>query len=427
MTKKYFFNKIKKNFIKLKNFVLKNKNIYKKNAFTLIETMISITLLVFVFTIASMVYFNFVKEYKYSLERNNIFSETNFLFETISKHIKNSDIDYQSYWRENTRIKQISWNNKIADLFLDQWPNPDWVNSDLLNSNINKWFNSVLNCSWWTIDSFDYNYENEEFANVWTWRFILENYKYQFIFPWNAESPASWWADEDRQYNLQTTTSDSSTIHLNCKTDFVKENPTKDWNQQNIYDDDPVYWRWPKAFSWSFSQNILWTDNYNNNSKKTINTPLILVNSKWNKRVAFKFWDWEDTECKNWSWCILFLEMNAKTFDSNWIANSWKCADDFICPENLTWIISDEIKWLDITPENLIITQFDFYIWPEKKSSLAFNEPKYNKPSFITLKLWIKSAAFQSWNQWWRKNWIELNLQSTIIPRNNSKTINVLN
>jgi type II secretory pathway pseudopilin PulG len=108
--------------------VLKNKKKYNTftlkysvinvNAFTLIETMISITLLIFIFTITSLVYFNFAKEYKYSLERNNIFSETNFLFETISKHIKNSDIDYQSYWRENTRIRQDISNNKISDIWI---------------------------------------------------------------------------------------------------------------------------------------------------------------------------------------------------------------------------------------------------------------------------------------------------------------------
>jgi len=412
--------------------VIKNKKNYQKNiflhknkqAFTLIETLISITLLIFIFTIASMVYFNFVKEYKYSLERNNVFSETNFLFETISKHIKNSDIDYQSYWREATRIKQSDSDDKVADLFLDQWANPDWVNSDLLNSSENTWFNSALNCSWGTIENLDYDYQDDSISNVWTWRFILENYKYQFIFPWNAES----WNDSDwRQYNLQTETSDSTTIHLNCRTDFIKEDTDESWNQQNIYDDDPVYWRWPKAFSWSFSQDILWTNDYANKSVKSKKTPLILVNSKWNKRVAFKFWDWNDEECKNWSWCILFLEMNAKTFDKNWIANSWKCAEDFDCPDNLTWIIWDDIKWLDITPENLIVTQFDFYMWPEKKSSLSFNESEYNKPSFITLKLWVRSAIFQAWNKWWRKKWIELNLQSTVIPRNNSKTINVLN
>lgn len=400
----------------------KNKN---KKAFTLIETLISITLLVFVFTIASRLYFNFVKEYKYWLERNNVFSETNFLFETISKYIKNSDIDYQSYWKEATKIKYDD-NKKIADLFLDQWPNPDWVNSKLLNSNVNTWFNSVLNCSWWIVwdTNFDYNKDSDANWSSWTWRFILENYKYQFVFPWNQES----WDDTNwRQYNLETNTSDSSTIHLNCKTDFVKEDTTKNWNQQNIYDDDPVYWRWPKAFSWSFSQNILWSWDYSVDASTWKTLPLILVNSQWNKRYAFKFWNTEAEWCKSWTWCILFLEMEAKSFNSAWIANSWKCVDDFKCPDNLTWIISNDIVWQDITPENIIVTQFDFYMWPEKKSSLSFNEKEYNKPSYITLKLWVKSATFQKINNWWRKNPLEINLQSTIIPRNNSKTINILN
>jgi len=394
--------------------------IKKKTAFTLIETLISITLLIFIFTIASLLYFNFVKEYKYTLARNNVFSETNFLFETISKHIKNSDIDYQSYWRENTRIKNWNWDDKIADLFVDQWPNPNWVDSNL-NWHWTAWFNAILNCSWADVsDVTDYDAESTS-----TWRFILENYKYQFIFPWNPESwdDASWW-----EYNTETTINNKTEwiIHLNCKTDFIAEDSSQSWNQQNIYDDDAVYWRWPKAFSWSFSQDILWTDNYANDAVKSKKTPLILVNSQWNKRVAFKFWDW--AECKNWTWCVLFLEMEANWFNLNWIANSWKCVDDFTCPDlTWTWIVSNQIIWEDITPENIIVTQFDFYMWPEKKSSLAFNELEYNKPSYITLKLWIKSATFQNWNDWWRKNWINLNLQSTIIPRNNSKTINVLN
>lgn len=392
------------------------KKIKQNSAFTLIETLISVTLLVFIFTIASMLYFNFVKEYKYSLERNSVFSETNYLFETISKHIKNSDIDYQSYWRESTRIK-FDNENKIADLWiLEDWPSPMWVDSDL-NANLSRWYNSVINCSWATlIEDYDYDYNLN-----WTWRFVLENYKYQFIFPWNQQiwnDAPDWW-----QYNSLT----NNTVHLNCKTDFVREDSTELWNQQNIYDDDPVYWRWPKAFSWSSSEDILWSWDYNENAAEKQNTPLILVDSQWKKRVAFKFWDWNDTECKNWSWCILFLEMNAKTFNSDWIANTWECADDFICPENLTWIISDEIIWQDITPENLIVNNFEFYIWPEKKSNLSFNEIEYNKPSFVTLKLWIQSAAFQVSSDWWRKNWIELNLQSTIIPRNNTKTINTLN
>ncbi|MCD5382661.1 hypothetical protein LR002_00890, partial [Candidatus Gracilibacteria bacterium] len=336
-------------------------------------------------------------------------------------YIKNSDIDYQSYWREATRMKNEDGSAKIADAFIDEGPNPKGADSDL-NVDGTQGFNSVLNCSGATTGSdhsSDYNVDESGSG-----RFILENYKYQFIFPGNTES-----GDESNgwQYNAETKMNNNTdtTVHLNCRTDFIREDTTKTGNQQNIYDDDPYYGRGPKAFSGTFSQDILWTWDYDQNSVKSKKFPLILVNSQGNKRYAFKYGD--GNECVNGVGCVLFLEMEAKTFTTNGIANSWKCVDDFECPETLTGIIGNDIKWQDITPENLIVTQFDFYLGPEKKSDLSFNQPLYNKPSFITLKLGVKSRDFSFGRDGGRKSNIEINLQSTIIPRNSSKTINVLN
>ena len=111
------------------------KFLRKNKAFTLLETTIAITILVILFTLVSKTFLQFMKTYQYFLVRNEVYDETHFLFEEMIKKMRNSNIDYQSYWRENTRIK-TSWDIRVVDQWSSQWANPQWA-----SANLSSWWN----------------------------------------------------------------------------------------------------------------------------------------------------------------------------------------------------------------------------------------------------------------------------------------------
>lgn len=380
----------------------------KKAAFTIVETVLAVTILMFLFSMVWQVYAQFLKTYRYFVVRNEIYDETHFLFEEMIKKVRNWNVDYQSYWRENTRIG-VWGGNRIVDAWWE-WPNPQWSNASI------SWvgnFNSVRNCD---DDSRDYNL-------TWTWRAILENYLYQFIFPWIPHQDL--WSN-NYLYNFFTS-SVVDQVHLNCKDDSTPEDVFTVWNQMNVYDDDESYWRGPKAFSWA-SSDWLWSWSWSLAWTANNNPPLLLVSWNWNKRVAFRHWTWTYADmCDNWTWCMLMLELEATNFDKNWIPDSWSCLSDYTCPSTFTWLMTTDIWWKDITPSKIIVTDFDFYIWPEKYSHYVFNETWSFLPSYFTIKLRTRSAPWVLvWTDSKSQTGIVLDLQTTIIPRNNNpiKTLN---
>ena len=381
------------------------KFLRKNKAFTLLETTIAITILVILFTLVSKTFLQFMKTYQYFLVRNEVYDETHFLFEEMIKKMRNSNIDYQSYWRENTRIK-TSWDIRVVDQWSSQWANPQWA-----SANLSSWwnFNSIKNC--------DNNLE--DYNLTWTWRFIMENYMYQFTFPWIQEQDFWWWS---YLYNFLT----DNKVHLNCKTDSTSSSgSTISLNKTNLYDDDESYWFWPKAFSWS-SLDWKWTWDYLDFWVQNNNPPLLLTWWKWLKRLAFRHWVWTSANlCNNWTWCILMIESEAIWFDKNWIPNKWKCLDDYDCPATFSEMLAPWVNWKDITPSKVIVTDFDFDIWPEKEPRYSFNQLEYNLPSYFTIKLKTKSLPW-ALNFIYTEKWIGLDLQTTIIPRNNTliKTLN---
>jgi len=377
--------------------------IIKKNlAFTLIETAIAVTILTIIFTMVWKTYIQFMQTYHYFLVRNEVYDETHFLFEEMIRKIRSWNIDYQSYWRENTRI--TNWGNRIVDMWWTEWPNPKWSNASL--TAIGN-FNSIMNCE--TVAD-----DNENDHNLtWTWKSIIENYLYQFIFPW-VQQVSFWWGKY--LYNFET----SWRIHLNCKSDSVSSSwSTAAVNTTNIYDDDESYWRWPKAFSWS-SPSWLWSWSWSVAWAANSNPPLLLLWPNWIKRYAFRHWIWSSaTMCNNWTWCILMLESEAVWFNKNWIPDEWECLPDYNCPVPFTGLLLSNLWWKDITPSKIIVTEFEFDIWPEKNPYLAFNDTTSYLPSYFTIKISARSlprifsSAYGTW-------WISLDLQTTITSRNNS-------
>ena len=393
------------------------RKILNNKWFTIIELVIAISILTWILTVTSISIFQFTEDKRVLLLQNEIISETNYLFETIIRYVRNWNIDHQSYWRENIRNHSVDW-------WLNEWPNPKWVDSFYKVTEGTTTYNSIKNCSW------AQTLESGLLSSDWdmSWSIILENYLYQFIFPWNPE--INHW-DGNFSYNKETITDNWKVVHLNCPNDLASDNiGTTSENERNIYDDDTAYWRWPRAFSWPKTSEWLWSWNQDSSLPKTANNPpLLLLSSDWKLRTAIRFWTWSDL-CKNsnWSWCILVFQSKITENDwysKEWIADRWECLPDYCWIQGLSWILSTDIWWQDITPSNIIVTNFSFNLWPSKDPELAFNEQLYVVPSYVTMHIWVKATnEVMKWIS--NKKNIGLNLQTTIIPRSlySVKTLN---
>ena len=369
-----------------------------KTWFTLIEIVIAVSILAWILVITNISFYQFTENKRLMLLQNEIISEANYLFENVIKYVRNWNIDHQSYWRENIR-------NRSANDWWNEWSNAVWVDS----YNNTPWnYNSIRNCSW--AQTNEINIDTSEW-DLW-WKNILENYLYQFIFPWiqQISSNPVW----TYLYNAMT----DWKVHLNCSNDLIADNiNTSATNERNIYDDDKAYWRWPRAFSWSDWSKWKWSWNEDSSSTSIENNPpLMILSSNWKIRTAIRYATW--SLCNNSSWCILIFENRVASYNDSWIADAWECLEDYNCPWwTLTWIVNSQIWWKDITPSNAIVTDFNFYIWPEKDQSLAFNENAYVKPSYVILTLWVQaSKKAMTWLK--NKRNVSLSLQTTIIPRN---------
>lgn len=68
--------------------------------FTLVEIVVAVSILAIILNITTLSFTQFVENKRIILVQNEINNETNYLYETMIKKIRNWWIDYQSYWRE---------------------------------------------------------------------------------------------------------------------------------------------------------------------------------------------------------------------------------------------------------------------------------------------------------------------------------------
>jgi prepilin-type N-terminal cleavage/methylation domain-containing protein len=78
-----------------------------RKGFTLIELMISITLLGLIITISSSIYANFFGSMRNLKAANTVYNETRFLMEKIVKEVRDGTIDYEEYYNQNQRKKLL--------------------------------------------------------------------------------------------------------------------------------------------------------------------------------------------------------------------------------------------------------------------------------------------------------------------------------
>lgn len=80
--------------------------IKNKQAFTLAELMISVTILAILITISSSIYVNFFGSLRNLKAANLLYEETRFVMERINKEIRNGTIDYEEYYNQNVFRQQ---------------------------------------------------------------------------------------------------------------------------------------------------------------------------------------------------------------------------------------------------------------------------------------------------------------------------------
>jgi prepilin-type N-terminal cleavage/methylation domain-containing protein len=87
----------------MQKFQSKTQRAQKPRGFTLIELMISITVLGLIMTIASNIYVNFFGSMRNLKAAGTIYNESRFLMERIVKEVRNGTIDYEEFYNQNQR------------------------------------------------------------------------------------------------------------------------------------------------------------------------------------------------------------------------------------------------------------------------------------------------------------------------------------
>ena len=78
-------------------------NLKSSKGFTLIELMISITVLGLIMGISSSIYVNFFGSMRNLKAANNVYGESRFLMERVVREVRNGTIDYEEYYHQNLR------------------------------------------------------------------------------------------------------------------------------------------------------------------------------------------------------------------------------------------------------------------------------------------------------------------------------------
>jgi type II secretory pathway pseudopilin PulG len=397
---------------------------------TLIELILSATLLLFVLTMVMNVYANFSSTKRKTLLSATVQAETQFLFDRIVKEIHAGTIDYQGYWRENNLMKhQSDDDKKVSENWI--YEDTEGVNEKGAQPNTNarpaltpRGLNSVKNCGKPVLGSHRSDTDTEEKQKD-----ILFNYRYQFIYP-GKESAAP------GNGNDETTDIGGSVIHLNCITDkYNKENPSAE-KGYNVYDDEPAHGKGPRAMSNSpyvavetsaQGSKMLWSWKETEKARTGNNPPLLLVRKTIDGnfiRTALRLRDGHIE-------MIEFISADDQDMPPDGITDKWLCQVNYNCDDSLNgsyvWsdkayngngigTLSDEkLNWKSITPSSIEVTDFDFVVSPVKDPNRAFYElPFAVKPQ---VSLVLKTKAKESVMKGIKGEAPTLFLQTTATPR----------
>ena len=342
---------------------------YHKQALTLVEVMVSIIIISFVFVTAFQV-LSYVWVWKIRIiERSQIEKEAFFASERLIDLIKKwGSIDYEEYWN-----RLVLWNTVFSN-----------------------WHFSAASAFWnmWTM-YFCLSHNNEP---MWS------NWCRQWHLPWsrnrtlsNTSSINRTWQQRYGQYRLQYIDHNSD-----ANNDFWDANDDGNF----IWDDDDLFLgRWPNVFN-------AWADAWE----------LYLINASWNERTFFRWriipdpdrpqgtnCPWSNAKIISWDgclWTIQILKLVWRDTNGDWLINSWVYHPDFVWGSSdiQATVANSGNYWQNIFSNRIHVSRAEFYLYPNQDINYAWADPDPSLQVSPYLQLSIRLEP--SWRERRKIRWV---------------------
>lgn len=338
-----------------------------KKAFTLIEIMVSILIIVSVliiwFQLYSLATASKIKLIEQTNLEKNIFYFSEKLFTLVKKwwtldyeeyfnrKVINSKFTNQSDAIESGHFKEKTW-------FWNFWA--DWI---IWTDNFWKWFYYCLSWDW-------------EVNKLWI-NGCWNNDK-------NTDSNAIWWSSRNYSWVAQR--------YWEYSFQFIDYNSNYDNDGWNIWDensdwkiirddDDQHKWIWPEVFdfwtdvkelyllSWNKRERtyIRWNyfqDEYVKDPNKNCSSDFEYCRGT----VEYLKLEWKD-------WWIDHIEWNNSEYENDWVIDTWVISKDFSWWETvIAWWSKDSWNfWKPIFSDDINISDFKVYAYPNIDNSKVWN------------------------------------------------------
>lgn len=365
---------------------MKKINKYWKFGFTLVETIVSVTIFAIIMVIAVDSLWNiWILRTKVS-DRTDLNKDLYYSVETLVSAIKDFgwQIDYEEYWnRQAMWIATQSWHYQQFSWFWNFW---SWW--DLTGSWYWDWFYFCRSGSW---------------TSMWTWWCLINWFNtYSGSVAWQ---PQRYW-----EYSFQFIDYNSN---QNYDTWWLLWDENWDWNIR-WDDDDENLWIWPLAFSWNEVKELYLINKWQKytrlflrvNYKIDPNSPALSPCTddwSWNVSGSWCLWnieilklDWKDLWFSH-SWGVA-----TSSWIYDWLVDTWQCSGDFSCDwvNNLPSATGSE--WVSLFPDYINVKSAKFFIYPNKDYNLSWRDGNsYSVNPYVRLNItlwyaWIKRAAFKN-------------------------------
>lgn len=378
---------------------MKLNKLHTKNAFTLLEILIWIT--IFSIIITSWFYaFSAVWVWKIKLIwKTEIEKESYFFSEKLFEEIKKGwVIDYEEYFNRmvinswNIWDEYWSWHYKHETGFWNYWSG--WII--------------------WTNSFWDYFYycRSSDTTSMWTWWCYNTN----FNTYWNSViwKPQRFW-----QYSFQFVDYNS-----NINNDFWLI-----WDENadgNIVwdDDDENIWIWPEVITSSGKVQELYLISWD---KKTRTFFRWAVYDDPNKPNTASWCDFSNQSSPEWDWCLWTIEFLKTNLKDWWVDHnkSWQWLFDWT-PE--TWIINPAFCWswsiiagsnlvnyrVPLFPKTINVKNVSFYLYPSKDLNYAWKDSNTSTNFSPYLRIKYSLSPSREKRKWIKWKIPELNFSTSI-------------
>lgn len=391
---------------------MKNINLLKIKAFTLIEILLWISL----FSIIVLTWFYAFSAVSMSkiklIEKTNIEKESFFFWEKLFEEIKKWwVIDYEEYFNRKVVNAWYVWNEYWSGHYkYDTWFWNFWSGGVIWT--INYWRVGYYYCrSWnWATQNMWSGWIN---PNLWCRSNNLNNFSWTtYWVSWSY----SWKYEIFWQYYLQ---------FIDYNSDYNNDWWDSDWNGFIYWDDDDEnLWIWPEVFSSWWEVKELYLISWNK-QKRTFFRRNVKVDPK---KPLSETCDFSNPSSPTWSWClwtIEFLKMNNidiwKDHDRSitwkwqydWIPDTWIINPDFSWTWELVAWSNTWNYWVPLFPDSINVKDVRFYLYPNKDLNLAWKEwGGSNFSQYLRISYTLTPSRAKRW--WIKWKIPELNFSTTI-------------